>query len=318
MAQNNNFPSVRPVLDLFLLSRPEWAFIFSQVALMVALLYQLPPISLIQGSFSLFVFGLGHFSLNGYYDKESDGLNPRELSLRNPLSKSSSLRNQDIFLWIGVIWGSLLPLNLLLLLPTLTERKFILTCVIYSIGIIGSVLYSVPPFRFKARPFLDLGITFIIIGFFIPLYIGLLSSDLFVTQNLIQLGIMLNLLLVMGIHLPTMLIDLEIDKAMADRTTAVYLGHKNAIVLTSIIILLRVVGLIYLNLSLMSDGILVISWVPFLLGFLEVLAVINLLIRKDQESASLLFKTILITSGGGAVIFGILFSPTLISVYGLG
>ncbi|MHA2239949.1 MAG: hypothetical protein ACXAB2_16550, partial [Candidatus Hodarchaeales archaeon] len=262
MAQNNNFPSVRPVLDLFLLSRPEWAFIFSQVALMVALLYQLPPISLIQGSFSLFVFGLGHFSLNGYYDKESDGLNPRELSLRNPLSKSSSLRNQDIFLWIGVIWGSLLPLNLLLLLPTLTERKFILTCVIYSIGIIGSVLYSVPPFRFKARPFLDLGITFIIIGFFIPLYIGLLSSDLFVTQNLIQLGIMLNLLLVMGIHLPTMLIDLEIDKAMADRTTAVYLGHKNAIVLTSIIILLRVVGLIYLNLSLMSDGILVISWVP--------------------------------------------------------
>ena len=54
----------------------------------------------------------------------------------------------------------------------------------------------------------------------------------------------------------------------------------------------------------------------FLLGFLEILAVLNLVIHKDQKAAELLFKTILITSGGGAVIFGILFSPTLIAVYG--
>ena len=307
---------LKSLKELILLSRPEWAFIFSQVALMVALLYQLPPLSLLQGSVSLFVFGLAHFSLNGYFDKESDQLNPRQLSLRNPLSKTSSLTRLTIFLWVGILWGCLLPLNLFLVHPSLTGAKFVLICVVYMIGIIGSILYSVPPFRFKARPFLDLIVTFVIIGFFIPLYIGVLGSDLFISLNLIGLGIIFNLLLVMGIHIPTMLIDIETDKIMNDYTTVVYLGHKNAITVTSITVIIRVIGLIYLNLTLMFDGVLIVSWVPFLLGFLEILAVLNLVIHKDQKAAELLFKTILITSGGGAVIFGILFSPTLIAVYG--
>ena len=307
---------LKSLKELILLSRPEWAFIFSQVALMVALLYQLPPLSLLQGSASLFVFGLAHFSLNGYFDKESDQLNPRQLSLRNPLSKTSSLTRLTIFLWVGILWGCLLPLNLFLVHPSLTGVKFVSICVVYTIGIIGSILYSVPPFRFKARPFLDLIVTFVVIGFFIPLYIGVLGSDLFISFNLIGLGIMFNLLLVMGIHIPTMLIDIETDKIMNDYTTVVYLGHKNAITLTSITVIIRVIGLIYLNLTLMFDGVLIVSWVPFLLGFLEIIAVLNLVIHKDQKAAELLFKTILITSGGGAVIFGILFSPTLITIYG--
>lgn len=307
---------LKSLKELILLSRPEWAFIFSQVALMVALLYQLPPLSLLQGSVSLFVFGLAHFSLNGYFDKESDQLNPRQLSLRNPLSKTSFLSKLTIFLWVGILWGCLLPLNLFLVRSSLTGAKFVIICVVYMIGIIGSILYSVPPFRFKARPFLDLIVTFVIIGFFIPLYIGVLGSDLFISLNLIGLGIIFNLLLVMGIHIPTMLIDIETDKIMNDYTTVVYLGHKNAITVTSITVIIRVIGLIYLNLTLMFDGVLIVSWVPFLLGFLEILAVLNLVIHKDQKAAELLFKTILITSGGGAVIFGILFSPTLIAVYG--
>jgi hypothetical protein len=65
----------------------------------------------------------------------------------------------------------------------------------------------------------------------------------------------------------------------------------------------------------MTIGLLFVSWVPFLLGLIELISVINLLKRKDHEAASLLFKTVIITSGGGAVIFGILYSPILIATY---
>ena len=305
------------VWPLLILSRPEWGFIFSQVALMVALLYQLPVSSLIMSSLSIFLFSLGHFSLNGYYDKRSDALNPRGLSLRNPLTNSSPLQRKHIFLWIVLIWFMLIPLNILFIPHSTSPQKLTLGFFAFGIGMIGSVLYSVPPFRLKSRPFLDILGTFLIIGIFIPFYIGLLGPSTLVELNLIKLGIVLNFILVMGIHLPTMLIDIDTDQKVGDKTTAVFLGQTKAVYLTAVVVLFRVLLLVFLNLHLMNIGLLIPNWTPFILGILEIVAVYNLLRRQDQESALLLYRTIIITSGGGAVIFGLLYSPSLLVAYSL-
>ncbi len=284
---------------------------------MVGLLYQLPIESLIIGPTSIFLFAMGHFSLNGYYDQHSDAINPRGLSLRNPLNDFKVLNQKHLIIWIILVWLSLVVINLLTIPAALTLSKFTLGSLALIIGMSGSVAYSVPPLRFKARPFLDLLVTYSVIGVFIPIYIGLLSEQLLVNFDLIWLGISLNFLLVTGIHLPTMLVDIETDEHVGDMTTAVHLGRKNAIFLTSFCVTARVIGLIILNIHLMNTGLLISSWLPFILGLIEFIAVINLLKRKDQEAASLLYKTIIVTSGGGAVIFGLLYSPFLIAAYAM-
>lgn len=308
---------MKTIQQLITLSRPEWAFIFSQVGLMVALLYRLPIEGLIIGPISIFLFTMGHFSLNGYYDQYSDNVNPRAFSLRNPLIDPTVLSIKSIGIWVTFLWVLLVVINYFTYPASLFTLKFPLMIIIYSIGIIGSLSYSVPPLRLKSRPFLDITATFIIIGLFIPVYIGLLSEEILVPNDLIGLGILLTLLLVLGIHLPTMLVDIETDSQVGDMTTAVYLGRKKAVILTSVFVTARVIGLIIINIYMMRIGLLIESWIPFILGLIEIIAIINLLKRKDQEAASLLYKTIIITSGGGAVIFGLLYSPILVTTYNL-
>jgi len=314
---NDGLMSIRTIWQLIVLSRPEWGFIFSQVALMVALLYQLPLESLLTSSFSIFLFSLGHFSLNGYYDRQSDALNPRGLSLRNPLTNSIQIPKNHVLSWIILIWVLLIPFNLIMVLNSLSQQKLLLGLFSFSMGMLGSILYSVPPFKLKAKPFLDILVTFFIIGIFIPVYIGLLGPSTLVDLDLLFLGILFCLVLISGIHLPTMLIDIETDQDIGDNTTAVFLGRRRATYLTAGVVLTRVVLLISLNLTLMNNGVLIPHITPFILGLLEIIAVLNLLKRKDHEGASLLFKTIVITSGGGAVLFGLLYSPTLLSAYSL-
>jgi 4-hydroxybenzoate polyprenyltransferase len=302
---------------LILLSRPEWGFIFSQIALMLCLLYRLPVKSLILGPISIFLFAMAHFGLNGYYDRHSDAINPRGLSLRNPLTSNSRISRKLIQVWVVLLWVFLVPLNLIIMPNGLTPVKASFGFLLLSIGVVGSIMYSVPPFRLKARPYLDILITVFIIGIFIPIYIGMLGVSILVDFELIVLGIVLITLLIAGIHLPTILMDLETDRKVGDVTTAVYLGEKKSIYLTSVVIIARIIALIVLNLYLMAQGILIVSWIPILFGLLEFIAVLNLLNQKDQQSVQLLYKTVVITSGGGAVIFGLLYSPILIDTYSL-
>ncbi len=306
---------VQIIIKLIKLTRPEWGFIFASVAGMVGLLYQLPWDSILTGWISIYFFIAGHFSLNGYYDRKSDALNPRGLTLRNPLSESTFISKEIIFLWVVFLWSLPVPLNIYFIPNSLTLPKLVYAFLAYGIALMGSFFYSVPPFRFKSRPFLDLSVTFFIIGFFVPFYIGLLGSKSLVSFDLLLLGISLNLILIAGVHLPTMLIDLEIDKQAGDQTTAVYLGKKKTIYVTSLVIVARVAGLALMNLHLMMEGILIISWVPFVLGAIELIAVYNLLHRQTWDASLLLLKIVIITSSGGGVIFGLLYSPTLITAY---
>lgn len=295
--------------ELFILSRPEWGFIFAGVAYMLSLFYLLPLPSLSVAWLSMYAFAAGHFSLNAFYDKDSDSINPRDFSLRNPLVTSNILTPRAILLWVGLLWFFLIPLNILFVPNALTFPKLPLAFLAYFLAVGGSIIYSVPPLRFKARPFVDVLITVLIIGFFIPFYIGLLGSDTLVDTNLLLYGIILNILLVAGIHLPTILTDLETDIKSGEMTTAVYLGEVKASYITSAIIVVRVAGFAIINLVLMTDGLLSPNLLPFILGVIELILAGNLALRRNRDAALLLWKVVILTSVVGGVLFGLLYIP---------
>ena len=276
---------------------------------MLSLLYLLPLISLAVAWLSIYAFVCGHFSLNGYYDKDSDVLNPRSFSLRNPLVSSNLLSSRIIYFWVGLLWFSVIPLNIFFIPKSLTFPKLPLAFGAYFLAILGSISYSVPPLRFKSRPYIDLLITILIIGVFIPFYIGLLGINTILDTALLVYGILLCILLVAGIHLPTILTDLEIDKENGEITTAVFLGWRKASYLTSLIICIRVTGFAVVNLILMNEGILIPTFLPFILGIVELILALNLAMRKNRDAALLLWKVVIITSITGGILFGLLYTP---------
>lgn len=276
---------------------------------MLSLFYLLPLISLSVAWLSIYAFACGHFSLNGFFDKDSDSLNPRRFSLRNPLVSSNLLSPRMIYLWVGILWLSVIPLNIFFIPEALTFPKLPLAFGAYFLAVVGSFIYSVPPLRFKAKPFIDLIVTTLIIGVFIPFYIGLLGFDTIVNTKLLFYGIILCVLLVFGIHLPTILTDLEVDQKNGEMTTAVLLGWEKASYFTSTIICVRVVGLAIVNLILMNEGILIPNFIPFLLGVIELVLAGNLVKRKNRDAALLLWKVVILTSITGGIIFGLLYTP---------
>ena len=300
----------RVIYELFILSRLEWGFIFAGVAYMLSLFYLLPTQSLVIGWLSIYAFSCGHFSINGLFDKESDAINPRKLSLRNPMTYSKLLTPRIIYFWVALLWLSVIPLNFLFIPYSLDSFKVPLAFFFYIMAVVCSILYSVPPLRFKSKPFIDIIITLTIAGVCFPLYVGLLGSTDIVNVELLIFGVILSIFLVIGIHLPTILTDLEIDIQNGENTTAVYLGWKNSIYLTVSGITIRVVGFALLNVSLMNDGLLIKSLIPFTLGGIELVLAFNLLWRKDQSAVELLWKTIIGTSIIGGIIFGFLYTPS--------
>lgn len=295
--------------ELIILSRPEWGFIFAGVAYMLSLFYLLPMISLSVGWLSIYAFACGHFSLNGLFDRDSDAVNPRSFSLRNPLVTSNLLTSGTIYLWVGFLWFSLIPLNIFFIPKALSYPKLPLAFFAFLLAVTGSFSYSVPPLRCKTRPFIDLIVTILIIGFFIPFYIGLLGFETIVNTKLLFYGIILCSLLVAGIHLPTILTDLDIDREKGEMTTAVFLGWNKAAYLTSAIIFVRVGGFAIVNLVLMNESILTPNFFPFLLGVVELILACNLAWRKDRDAAILLWKVIILTSIIGGILFGLLYTP---------
>jgi len=244
--------------------------------------------------------------LNGLFDRDSDRINPRGLSLRNPLVDSSLLTPKMVYGWCGFLWvGGLL---LAFLTPkALSFPKIILILLTFGLAISGSIFYSKPPLRFKARPFIDIISTILIIGVFFPVWISLLGTETIVDLNLVVLGIILNIFLVIGIHLPTILTDLDTDLQIGERTTAVYLGWDKASYLTGSLIFLRIFGFAMINIILMLDGILTPSIIPFFLGLIEFSFAINLIYRRNRDAVLLLWKTIIATSIVGGIIFGFLY-----------
>ena len=174
----------------------------------------------------------------------------------------------------------------------------------------------------QAKPILDLISTAAIFSFFIPLYLYFIPSEIrFETTGLIINltttigrffdGVIFTSLLVLGIHMPTILGDLEQDRQVGDMTTAVWLDAKNEdypFYFTAGMILVRVGGFALMNVLLMISSVIAPSYLPFILGMIEILLVIRMLRDKSRQSAINLWKGVIVTSMIGGILFGILYS----------
>lgn len=314
---------IKVISQLIKASRPEWSFIFAGVAYMLEIYYQGPDDYYWIGIVSIFLFGWGHFSLNAFTDKESDRINPRKLSLRNPFTdKTCGINKNHIITWTSSIWFLVFLINILYT-PNPSIEKWIAGSILIIFSLFVSISYSVKSLgRLKARPILDLISTAAIFAFFIPLYLYFIPSEIrFETTGLIInltttigrffSGVLFTSLLVLGIHMPTILCDLEQDRQVGDMTTAVWLDAKNKdypFYFTAGMMLVRVGGFALMNVLLMISSVIAPSYLPFILGMIEILLVIRMLRDKNRQSAINLWKGVIVTSMIGGILFGILYS----------
>jgi 4-hydroxybenzoate polyprenyltransferase len=291
-------------------SRLEWAFIFALAALLIGIIYRIPSDTVLLGFVTFFLIVMGHFSLNNFFDIDTDRLNTRKISMRNPFIEKNMVQAKHVYMWVGMLLG----LSWLLIILSFYQsfiKELVLT-VVLMLSFSVSVVYSVPPLRLKGRPFLDLVSTSGIFGCVLPTWIGLLGAEirleglsliiLFpIPLHVLLLIIVLAVLLINGIHLPTILIDLEYDKAAGDITTAVWLGQERTATVSALVVLLSITGMgIIMNLFKLW-GILDFSILGYLLGVIEMYFAFKLWRNKDRESAMTLCKAIVVINSIGVL-----------------
>jgi 4-hydroxybenzoate polyprenyltransferase len=115
------------------------------------------------------------------------------------------------------------------------------------------LLYSVPPFKFKARPFLDMlanGLGYGLLAF----ATGWLGTGGYSQQ--LWLASLPYVLAVSAVYLNTTIPDYASDKATGNVTTGVFLGGRNTIWLAMVLMSLSLGASIYLNdrLCLVASG----------------------------------------------------------------
>lgn len=305
-----------------MLSRLDWSFIFAGFYFMVALFYHLNRYDLLFGWVSMYLIAMGHLSLNGLSDRVTDSLNPRKLSLQNPFAEdkngeSAILTPKIVYIWVSCLWLFALVLNILFM-PYNNLAKIFLAFIFFSVSIFFSIIYSMPPIRLKARPFIDLISTFFIFGFLYPIYAvfvtirvdNIFEPHSYISLDIIIVGIIFNVLLLTGIHMPTVLGDMESDKAAGDRTTAVYLGWDKASKLTVIASLERTIGLTLIVTWLVVNQYLLLSVftiIPYLLCIPDLYFDYRLWISRDRIGAVNLWKSIIFTSIAGGFSIGYLY-----------
>lgn len=162
-----------------------------------------------------FFMGCGFFALDSYYDVETDRLNPRKKSLphifdRNLLPKWVGLVSALIFFSLGIILSVFLSIIHLFLA---------------MLGVGAGILYTTPPFRFKAKTGLDILINVLAFGMIGSVYGWFIYSDF--TGLISMYGwfvVPISCMLTFIIVYPTPMIDYEADKAANVKTTVVTVG----------------------------------------------------------------------------------------------
>ena len=152
------------------------------------------------------------YGINDYYDTDTDQYNPKKGSKENKLISQNEIKP---FLIISIL------LSFVYLL-TLNNSVSIILMLLF---IFLSYIYSAPPIRLKSRPFLDSS-----------------SNILYVLPGLIALneasGILLPWHILIGffcwtfaMHLFSAIPDIEADSKANLKTTAIFLGFKNSLLL---------------------------------------------------------------------------------------
>ena len=163
----------------------------------------------------------GAVSINQYYDFEIDrkSSHPERFAL-----VVGNIRKQN-----ALILGLFLLLTAISLSLYINLFAFLLTL----IGIIISVIYSAPPIRLKTKPFIDSLINGIAYGILPTLMGWCLLRTFSIDPLIISIPSFLGLT---SSHMLLAIPDERIDRSFQIKTTAVFLGSKQTIVVASILL----------------------------------------------------------------------------------
>jgi 4-hydroxybenzoate polyprenyltransferase len=183
------------------------------------------------------------YGVNDIYDTETDAANPKKRSHEHLLQDQ-----EEWPLLLSVVSIAVLTVVCLLLVDTAAG-------IMLGTFLFLSWSYSAPPFRFKARPFLDAysNVLYAFPGYF--------SYALF-TGSFPTLGaIIMGLTWSAGMHAFSAIPDMTVDKKAGIATTAVFLGKQK----TLLFILAN--WLVFSLLCLYYFGVLgILGWVPFVIA----------------------------------------------------
>lgn len=187
---------------------------------------------------------LSIISINDYFDRDTDEKNERKGGLEG------AVVNEENRAFVKKV---VISSHVLLLTLAFTQSFF--TALSSLTVLTASFLYSVPPFRFKARPFLDSMCNVVIIYFAFALGVGLASG----TFGDVISGIFWFALIFGGPgHMATSYVDRKSDRKAGLKTSAMILGRRGIVLLAQALIIL---ALYFENWSIETRNLLLISLV---------------------------------------------------------
>ncbi|PIP13705.1 MAG: hypothetical protein COX48_03490 [bacterium (Candidatus Stahlbacteria) CG23_combo_of_CG06-09_8_20_14_all_34_7] len=283
-------------IDYIFLLRPSiqvalWTFLFAgsylyfkRVAVIMIFSYSMT----IKMSIGLFGYALimgSVYILNQISDIDTDTINKKLFLLSEGII---SKRIAYIYSIICVLSG----FSIFLFVRIFSINTIILLVVSYIMGI----LYTVTPFEFKRRPFIDLILNGIGYGMVVPL-IGFELAGGRIDFKLI-IETIPYVLSMSAVFINTTLMDYEGDKAVGARTTGVILGIKKSLLLSSLLMFLS--GL---------SGLILKDYIVFSCAYYSFILFSYVLIKKNKKNLDL---TVKLTSPVMTLAFGILFPGFLI------
>lgn len=212
------------------------------------------------------------FSINNYYDADSDRNNPRRKDI-NAIASGKISRKTSIFLNLSFI---IIPL----IVSILFKFEVFLFCVLL---IFWMWIYSSPPLRLKGRPGID-----VIWHFFAFLLLVLWGSIIAGSINNINLLVAISFGIWSCIaQVWNHIDDFSFDKESGTKTYAVWVGLDNAKKTLKIIVIIQTIFLIPLILLFALNYLFTI--VILILGGIFVLVLIKP--KKDFPISSIYYKT---------------------------
>jgi lycopene elongase/hydratase (dihydrobisanhydrobacterioruberin-forming) len=208
------------VLRIIKTSRPLfWFYTAGPYIVGLSILYKMSGIhlQLLHVLFLLFFLFPANFfiySINDYFDQDTDKYNPKKNNVENKYQARDRYINLIIQLIICIY-----ALLLLFILPTIQEK------IVFLLFITLSFFYSAPPIFFKRRPFLDsLSNSF----YFLPGILAIYQSS---TTHIPTPIIIALVAWTAAMHLFSAIPDIAYDKKVKLHTTATYLGRPKSLLL---------------------------------------------------------------------------------------
>jgi len=188
---------------------------------------------------------LGHlaiFSLNDYFDRDSDQVNERKGSLEGAVVNGE---NEGFVKYTAII-SNLALIVLALFLPNFSTISGLIV-------LAASFLYSAPPFRLKEKPIVDSLSNVIILYFTFCVGVGLAGGTL---GDVIPGAFWFALIFGGTGHMAASYVDREADAKAGMKTSGIVLGRKGIALLGEALIVL---ALVFQEWSTESQAILVIT-----------------------------------------------------------